>query len=59
MLSIICVAGLQFSKICFYRLPLLNRTNWHSDIKNIDYHATFRKKAFTFIKPLENDTYGV
>ena len=37
-------------------------TEWNkldSDIKNIDSHAMFRKKLLTFIRPLENDTYGI
>ena len=37
-------------------------TEWDkldSDIKNIDSHAMFRKKFLTFIRPLENDTYGI
>ena len=29
------------------------------DIKNIDSHAMFRKKLLTFIRSLENDTYGI
>ena len=37
-------------------------TKWNefdSVINNIDSHAMFRKKLFTFIRPLENDTYGI
>ena len=37
-------------------------TEWNkldSDIKNIDSHVMFRKKLLTFIRPLENDTYGI
>ena len=37
-------------------------TEWNkldSDIKNIDFHAMFRKKLFTFVRPPENDTYGI
>ena len=30
-----------------------------SDIKNVDSHAIFHKKLLTFIRPLENDTYGI
>ena len=37
-------------------------TEWNklgNDIKIIDSHAMFRKKLLTFIRPLENDTYGI
>ena len=37
-------------------------TEWDkldSDIENIDIYAMFRKKLLTFIRPLENDTYGI
>ena len=30
-----------------------------SDINNIDSHAMCLKKIFTFIRPLENDSYGI
>ena len=30
-----------------------------SGIKNIDSYAMFREKLLTFIRPLENDTYGI
>ena len=30
-----------------------------TDIKNSDCHATFRKKLLNFIRPVENDTYGI
>ena len=37
-------------------------TEWNkldTDIKNIDSHAMFCKKLLAFIRPLENDTYGI
>ena len=37
-------------------------TEWNkldTDIKNTDSHAVFRKNLLTFIRPLENDTYGI
>ena len=37
-------------------------TEWSkldSDIKNIDFYVMFRKKLLTFVRPIENDTYGI
>ena len=37
-------------------------TEWNkldTNIKNIDSHVMFRKKLSTFIRSLENDTYGI
>ena len=37
-------------------------TEWNkldTDIKNIDFHAIFCKKLLTFIRLLENNTYGI
>ena len=31
----------------------------YTGIKNIDTHAIFRKRLLTFIRPLDNDTYGI
>ena len=59
LVVLLWILRLHFFKICFYRLPLLNGINWILILKNIDSHAMFRKKLLTFIRPLENDTYGI
>ena len=40
-------------------LPFTEWNKLDTDSKNIDSHAMFRKKLLTFIRPLENDTYGI
>ena len=58
-----CFQTLRCRKTLFQKIFLpFTITEWNkldTDIKNIDSHAVFRKKLFTFIIPLENDTYGI
>ena len=58
-----CFQTLRFRTTLFQNsfLPF-TITEWNkldTDIKNIDSHAVFRKNFLTFIRPLENDTYGI
>ena len=43
----------------FLLFPITEWNKLDTDIKNIGSHAMFRKKLLTFIRPLENDTYGI
>ena len=48
-----------FFENSFLRFTITKWNKLDSDIKNIDSHAMFRKKLLTFIRPLENVTYGI
>ena len=43
----------------FLLFTITERNKLYTDIKNTDSHEMFHKKLLTFIRPLENDTYGV
>ena len=48
-----------FSQNSFLPFTITEWNKLDSDIKNTDYHAVFRKTLLAFIRPLENDTYGI
>ena len=48
-----------FFQNSFLPFTITEWNNLDSDGKNIDSHAIFRKKLLTFIRTLENDTYGI
>ena len=43
----------------FLLFPITEWNKLDTDIKNIGSHVMFRKKLLTFIRPLENDIYGI
>ena len=43
----------------FLPFTVTERNKLYTDIKNTDSHEMFHKKLLTFIRPLENDTYGI
>ena len=47
-----CFQTLRCRTTLFQIFTILNE-------KNINSHAMFHKKLLTFIRPLENDTYGI
>ena len=48
-----------FFQNSFLPFTITEWNNLDSDGKNFDSHAIFRKKLLTFIRTLENDTYGI
>ena len=55
--TLLCRTTLYQNSFLPFTITVWNKLD--TNIKNIDSHAMFRKKLLTFIRPPENDIYGI